>query len=59
MVVVVTVDHQVMVAVEDIQTGKTSHQHLVEVTVDLVVDIKMKKTTYQLEEILGIGMKGE
>ena len=53
------VDHQVMVAVEDIQTGKTSHQHLVEVTVDLVVDIKMKKTTYQLEEILGIGMKGE
>ena len=59
MVVVVTVGHQVMVVVEDTQTGKMSHQHLVEDTVDLVVDIKMKKMIYQLEEIPGIGMKGE
>ena len=59
MVVVVTVDHQVMVAVEDIQIGKMSHQHLVADMVDLVVDIKMKKMIYPLGETHGIGMKGE
>ena len=51
----VTVDHQVMVVVEDILIGKMSHQHLVAT----VVDIRMKKTIFQQVEIHGIGMKGE
>ena len=56
MVVAVMVDHhQIMAVVEDILTGRMSHQHLVVP----VVDIKTKETIFQPVEIPGIGMKGE
>lgn len=47
--------HQIMAVVEDILTGRMSHQHLVVP----VVAIKTKKTIFQPVEIPGIGMKGE
>ena len=47
--------HQIMAGVEDILTGRMSHQHLVVP----VVDIKTKKMIFQQVEIHGIGMKGE